>query len=216
MLRPRAGAACSACAGAVAANPGSACSPCAGAAGGCRRCRCSLCVVLRRPRQPVAGGRGVGLPPFLCVARSAWRSWGRRAQPGGGWPAHRVATGAPAGLLGRGHWHCVLWAVVAFACPPAHRDSTGPGNGSNGPPQTLSKKRKHRRSLRKHVAAVAVRLLLSAVRLLLRSCGVSLLPLPCGCRVLPRCAAPRSRRRCCVAALRTQPLLPVAKLRISR
>ena len=74
-------------------------------------------------------------------------------------------------------------------------------------------KKRNRRSLRKHVATVAVRLpvlpLLSAVRLLLRGWGVSLLPLLRSCRVLPRCAAPRSRRRRCVALLRTQPLLPV-------
>ena len=158
------------------------------------------------------GGRGVAVASlFLCVARSCLkRSWGRRAQPGGGWSAHRGATGAPARLLGRGHWHCARWLSLLFLPgPPVHRDSTGPGNGSNGPPQTLSKKKKHRRSLRKHVAAVAVRLpvlpLLSAVRLLLRSCGVSL----CGCRCCRCRAASRSPARRCVALLRTQPLLPV-------
>jgi hypothetical protein len=100
-------------------------------------------------------------------------------------------------------------AVAAFACPPAHRDSTGRGNTSNGPPQPSPKKKKHRRSLRKHVAFVAVRLPvllpLLAVRLLLRSCGVSL----CGCRCCRCRAASRSPARRCVALLRTQPLLPV-------
>jgi hypothetical protein len=60
-------------------------------------------------------------------------------------------------------------------------------------------------------------------------CGVAAACRCCRCRaaaaccclavrlpVLPRYAAPRSPARRCVAALRTQPLLPVVKLRISR
>jgi hypothetical protein len=149
----------------------------------------------------------------VCCPVCLKRSWGRRAQPGGGWSAHRVAAGAPARLLGRGHWCSARggMSLLFLPGPPAHRDSTGPGNGSNGPPQPSPKKENTG-----------------------EACGNTLpplLPLPCGCRcsrpsacccvaavrrVLPRCAAPRSRRRCCVAALRTQPLLPVAKLRISR
>jgi hypothetical protein len=61
------------------------------------------------------------------------------------------------------------------------------------------RKRKHRRSLRKHVAAVAERLpvlpLLSAVHLLLRSCGVSLLP----CRAAALCRSALPVRSLCRA-----------------
>jgi hypothetical protein len=108
------------------------------------------------------GGRGVAVASlFLCVARSCLkRSWGRRAQPGGGWSAHRGATGAPARLLGRGHWHCARWLSLLFLPgPPAHRDSTGPGNKSNGPPQPSPKKENTG-----------------------EACGDTLLLLPCGCR----------------------------------
>src|ERR1017187_7535533 len=142
------------------AGPGPACCACAGAAGGCRWCRCSLCVVLRRPRQPRWRGPGVGLPLFLCVARSCLkRSWGRRAQPGGGWPAHRVATGAPAGLLGRGTGIARVVAVAALLARVAStQEGPRPRQHKQRSSATLSKKRKHRRSLRKHVAAVAVRL----------------------------------------------------------
>src|ERR1019366_9473492 len=141
---------------------------------------------------------------FLCVARSCLkRSWGRRAQPGGGWSAHRGATGAPARLLGRGHWHCARWLSLLFLPgPPAHRDSTGPGNKSNGPPQPSPKKENTG-----------------------EACGNTLLLLPCVCRCCRcsrrsaccRVAAGAAALCCfalpacrCVAALRTQPLLPVA------
>jgi hypothetical protein len=121
-------------------------------------------------------------------------------------------------------WVATGIARVVAVAAPARSASTQrqhpPRQRKQRSSATLSKKRKHRRSLRKHVAAVAVRLpvlpLLSAVRLLLRSCGVSLLPLSCGppgaavvvrlpdaaalCRsalpaplLLPRCA----RSRCC-------------------
>src|ERR1035437_9384237 len=69
--------------------PGSACSSV--------RCRCRVrwallgaatgagalsVVAVGRSGSPLGGGGGVGLPPFLCVARSCLkRSWGRRAQP---------------------------------------------------------------------------------------------------------------------------------------
>ena len=92
--------------------------------------------------------------------------------------------------------------TVAVAAFPARSASTQRGHRPRQRKQrssaTLSKKRKHRRSLRRPVAAVAVRLpVLSAVRLLLRSCGVSLPPLPCGCRC---CRCSRRSACCCVAA----------------
>src|ERR1035437_1192210 len=93
--------------------------------------------------------------------------------------------------------------AVAVAAFPAKSASTQRGHRPRQQRQrssaTLSQKKRNRRSLRKHVACVAVRLpvlpLLSAVRLLLRSCGVSLLPLPVRLPVLPCRAASRSRRR---------------------
>ena len=116
------------------AGPGPACCACAGAAGGCRWCRCSLCVVLRRPWQPRwrwCRWRGPALPRSPGASRVA-----------AGSPASRVATGAPARLAGRGHWcgACGGLSLLFLPASPAHRDSTGPGNQSNGPPQPSPKK----------------------------------------------------------------------------
>src|ERR1035437_7427094 len=144
----------------------------------------------------------VALPLFLCVARSCLkRSWGRRAQPGGGWPAHRVATGAPARLLGWPLMRRAWWPVAAFPGSPVHRDSTGTGNGSNGPPQPSPKKRNTGEACGNTLPPLpcGCRCCLRPA-CCLRSCGVSLPPCRAAAGCCPCRAASRSRRRCCCPA----------------
>src|ERR1039457_6509003 len=110
----------------VGASPSApALLPCVGAVGG-RRCR-----------------SGAWL--FLRVARSAWSGRGGVARNQGEVGQH---TGLPPVLLpvslGAATGITRVVAVAAFACPPAHRDSTGRGNTSNGPPQPCPRKKKHR------------------------------------------------------------------------
>ena len=62
----------------------------------------------------------------------------------------------------------VWWAVAApFACPPAHRGGTGPGNTGNGPPQPSPKKENTGEACGDPLPPLP-----------LLSAGVSLLPLP--------------------------------------
>ena len=149
---------------AFVAGPGLRCPPCAGASSGCRcvrglaasralalrRCRCGSSALSSVALAAMAAGGRAGAGDRLSRVRRVLRWWRRGllflGLPPVVLPVSLDATNGAA-------------RVVAVAAFPARSASTQVGHRPRQRKQrssaTLSKKKKHRRSLRKHVASVA-------------------------------------------------------------